>query len=33
MRISLDWLSKYIDISDIKSEKIADELTALGLEV
>jgi len=33
MRISLNWLSDYIDISNIPADQIADNLTSLGLEV
>ena len=32
MNISLNWLKRYIDI-DLPADKIADILTALGLEV
>jgi len=33
MLVSLEWLSEYIDISDLSPEQIAHELTMSGLEV
>jgi len=33
MLVSLEWLSEYIDISDISPEQIAHDLTMSGLEV
>ena len=33
MRISLEWLNEYIDLTDIEPERIAHELTMSGLEV
>ena len=33
MRISLEWLNEYIDLTDIEPEQIAHELTMSGLEV
>lgn len=33
MKISLQWLNKYVDLSDVPAEKIADALPMLGLEV
>lgn len=33
MKISLEWLNEYIDLSDVTPEQIAHELTMSGLEV
>ena len=33
MKLSLQWLNKYVDLSDISAEQIADALPMLGLEV
>ena len=33
MKISLEWLNEYVDISDLTPEQIAHELTMSGLEV
>lgn len=33
MKLTRNWLQEYVDISGISSEKIADHLTMLGLEV
>lgn len=33
MKISLEWLNEYVDLSDITPEQIAHELTMSGLEV
>ena len=33
MRISLNWLNDYVDISGIDAKELAATLTALGLEV
>ena len=33
MKISLNWLNRYVDVSDLKPEAIATTLTDLGLEV
>ncbi len=33
MRISLDWLSNYIDLADLTPQDISNRLTACGLEV
>jgi len=33
MLVSLEWLNEYVDISDLKPEQIAHELTMSGLEV
>ncbi len=33
MKISLQWLNKYVDLSDVPAEKIADALPMIGLEV
>ncbi|MBN1637909.1 MAG: phenylalanine--tRNA ligase subunit beta [Ignavibacteriales bacterium] len=33
MKISLNWLKEYIDLSDITTEEISDKLTAAGLEI
>lgn len=33
MKVSLQWLNKYVDLSDVSAEKIADVLPMIGLEV
>lgn len=33
MKVSLQWLNKYVDLSDVPAEKIADVLPMIGLEV
>ena len=33
MKVSLKWLSRYVDLSGISAEKLADTLTLAGLEV
>ncbi len=33
MKVSLKWLNKYVDLSDVSVEQIADALPMLGLEV
>ena len=33
MKVSLKWLSKYVDLNDITADKLADTLTLAGLEV
>lgn len=33
MKVSLQWLNKYVDLSDVPAEKIADALPMIGLEV
>ena len=33
MKISLQWLNQYVDLSDVPAEKIADALPMIGLEV
>ena len=33
MKLTLDWLQNYVDISGLAPEKLADHLTMLGLEV
>lgn len=33
MKVSLQWLNKYADLSDVSAEKIADALPMIGLEV
>lgn len=33
MKISLQWLNQYVDLSDVSAEKIADALPMIGLEV
>ncbi len=33
MKISLQWLNKYVDLSDVPAEKIAETLPMIGLEV
>ncbi len=33
MKVSLKWLSRYVDLSDISADKLADTLTLAGLEV
>ena len=33
MKISLEWLNEYVDLSDLTPEQIAHELTMSGLEV
>ena len=33
MKISLQWLNKYVDLSDVSAEQIADALPMIGLEV
>ena len=33
MKVSLKWLSKYVDISDISPEELASKLTFAGIEV
>ncbi|MFN3693641.1 MAG: YtpR family tRNA-binding protein, partial [Ignavibacterium sp.] len=33
MKISLNWLKEYIDISDLSTNEIVDKLTMSGLEV
>ncbi|MGC9331616.1 MAG: phenylalanine--tRNA ligase subunit beta [Bacteroidales bacterium] len=33
MKISLDWLSNYIDIKDIETSRLVENLTDIGLEV
>ena len=33
MKISLEWLNEFVDLSDITPEQIAHELTMSGLEV
>ena len=33
MRVSLEWLNEFIDLTDIEPERIAHELTMSGLEV
>ncbi|MGN0884516.1 MAG: phenylalanine--tRNA ligase subunit beta [Candidatus Spyradosoma sp.] len=33
MKISLQWLNKYVDLSDVPAEKIAEALPMIGLEV
>ena len=33
MKISLEWLNEYVDLSDITVEQIVHELTMSGLEV
>lgn len=33
MKVSLEWLSEYVDIADLSPQQIADALTGAGLEV
>ena len=33
MKISLEWLNEFVDISDLTTEQIVHELTMSGLEV
>lgn len=33
MKVSLKWLSRYVDLKDISADKLADTLTLAGLEV
>lgn len=33
MKVSLNWLSRYVDLKDISADKLADTLTLAGLEV
>ena len=33
MKVSLNWLNKYVDLSGIDPQSIADALTMLGIEV
>ena len=33
MKVSLKWLSTYVDLNDITADKLADTLTLAGLEV
>lgn len=33
MKVSLQWLNKYVDLSDVSAEKIAEVLPMIGLEV
>ena len=33
MKVSLEWLNKFVDISDLTTEQIVDKLTMSGLEV
>ena len=33
MRVSLNWLNEFVDLSNIEAEQIAHELTMSGLEV
>ncbi len=33
MKFTLDWLKNYVDLDDVAPEKLADELTMVGLEV
>ena len=33
MKISLEWLNEFVDISDLTVEQIVHELTMSGLEV
>ena len=33
MKISLDWLNEYIELSDINGESLLHHLTDIGLEV
>jgi len=33
MKLTLNWLQKYVDLSDVSPDKLAEHLTMLGLEV
>ena len=33
MKVSLKWLNKYVDISDVTPEELAEKLTFAGIEV
>ena len=33
MKVSMQWLGRYVDLTDIKAEDLANQLTLAGLEV
>ena len=33
MKVSMQWLGRYVDLTNIKAEDLADKLTLAGLEV